>query len=117
MHKDKRALVETLRHYKRHILGPIFTEAADTIEELLDKQTAKKPLNRTGWPKGGRDTAEGFCPCCGMLIFSTTPRYHSKHDYFCRDCGQKIDWSPEQEEQTEEVPCGDACDIKIDNHD
>lgn len=35
MHKDKRALVETLRHYKRHILGPLFTEAADTIEELL----------------------------------------------------------------------------------
>lgn len=44
MHKDKRALVETLRHYKRHILGPIFTEAADAIQELLDeKEEREKP--------------------------------------------------------------------------
>ena len=42
MHRDKRALVDTLRKYKRHILGPLFTEAADTIEELLDERDAKK---------------------------------------------------------------------------
>lgn len=42
MHKDKRALVETLRKYKRHILGPLFTEAADTIEELLDTVEMQK---------------------------------------------------------------------------
>lgn len=44
MYKDKRALVETLRHYKRHILGPLFTEAADTIEELLaEKEEYETP--------------------------------------------------------------------------
>ena len=37
MYKDKKALAETLRHYKRHILGPLFIEAADTIEELLEE--------------------------------------------------------------------------------
>lgn len=42
MHRDKRALVDTLRKYKRHILGPLFTEAADTIEELLDERDAQK---------------------------------------------------------------------------
>lgn len=42
MHKDKRALIETLRHYQRHILGPLFTEAADAIEELLDTVEAQQ---------------------------------------------------------------------------
>lgn len=41
MYKDKRALVETLRKYKKHILGPLFTEAADTIEVLLDEKESK----------------------------------------------------------------------------
>lgn len=41
MHKDKRALVETLRKYKKHILGPLFTESADTIEEMLDEKESK----------------------------------------------------------------------------
>lgn len=46
MHKDKRALVETLRHYKRHILGPLFMEAADTIEELLtEKEERETPAH------------------------------------------------------------------------
>ena len=35
VHKDKRALAATLRKYQRHILGPLFVEAADAIEELL----------------------------------------------------------------------------------
>lgn len=106
VHKDKRALAATLRKYQRHILGPLFVEAADAIEELLDKQTAKKPLNRSGWPEHGRETAEGFCPTCGMPIPCLSPRYYSKHDFYCRDCGQKIDWNPEQEDE----PC-EACRI------
>lgn len=42
MHKDKRALVVTLRKYQRHILGPLFVEAADAIEELLDTVEQQK---------------------------------------------------------------------------
>lgn len=42
MHKDKRALAATLRKYHRHILGPLFVEAADAIEELLDTVEAQK---------------------------------------------------------------------------
>ena len=36
-YKDKHALAETLRKYKEHILGALFQEAADTIDELLDQ--------------------------------------------------------------------------------
>ena len=37
MYKDKRALTATLRKYETHILGSLFTEAADTIDGLLDE--------------------------------------------------------------------------------
>jgi len=42
VHKDKRALAATLRKYQRHILGPLFVEAADAIDELLDTVEAQK---------------------------------------------------------------------------
>lgn len=42
VHKDKRALAATLRKYRRHILGPLFVEAADAIEELLDTVEQQK---------------------------------------------------------------------------
>ena len=42
MYKDKRALADTLRKYQRHILGPLFVEAADAIEELLDTVEVQK---------------------------------------------------------------------------
>lgn len=35
MDEKCRVLIEKLRKYKNHILGPIFVEAADIIEELL----------------------------------------------------------------------------------
>ena len=35
MYKDKHALAETLRKYEKHILGPLFVDAADAIDELL----------------------------------------------------------------------------------
>ena len=40
MYKDKRVLVAHLRSYKKHILGPLFFEAADAIEELLQERDA-----------------------------------------------------------------------------
>lgn len=42
MYKDKRALAATLRKYQRHILGPLFVEAAEAIEELLDTVEQQK---------------------------------------------------------------------------
>ena len=69
MYRDKHTLAETLRKYRRHILGPLFVEAADTIDELLDTVNEQK----------------------AQIIALTA--------------------------QTEEVPCGDACEIKTPTHD
>ena len=68
-------------------------EAIEMALAALRAREAKRPLRRSGWPKDGRDTAEGFCPTCGSPLACITPRYYIKYPYFCRDCGQRIDWS------------------------
>ena len=70
-------------------------EAHKMAISALEKREGKKPNNRSGWPGGARDTADGNCPVCGSLLICTIPRYYSKHEYYCRDCGQRIDWSGE----------------------
>ena len=70
-------------------------EAHRMAISALKKQDGKEPNNRSGWPADGRDTADGSCPVCGSPLFCITPRYYSKHEYYCRDCGQRIDWSNE----------------------
>lgn len=96
MHKDKRALIETLRHYKRHIPGPLFTEAADTIEELLaEKEEREKPahwINRTV-NNDPLDPAGLFrnrfeCSACGeWQTYGKTKR--------CPNCGKIMQEPPE----------------------
>ena len=96
MHKDKRALVETLRHYKRHILGPLFIEAADTIEELLaEKEERETPaywINRTV-NNGPLDPAGLFrnrfeCSACGEWQTYGETKY-------CPNCGKPMQNAPE----------------------
>lgn len=96
MHKDKRALVDTLRHYKRHILGLLFTESADTIEELLaEKEEREKPaywIKRTV-TNDPLDPAGLFrkrfeCSACGEW------QTHGETKY-CPNCGKPIRKAPE----------------------
>ncbi len=50
----------------------------------------KKPVNKTGFPQGNRDTCDGQCPNCMSNICNTTPR--SKRINYCKNCGQAIKW-------------------------
>ena len=125
MHKDKRALVETLRHYKRHILGPLFTEAAVTIEELLaEKEERETPaywISRTV-NNDPVDPAEIFrnrfecsacgewqtygktkrCPNCGKIMLEQ-PEAHD-----CHNCKHK-----DREDVRECQKCLDAGDFPL----
>lgn len=126
MHKDKRALVETLRHYKRHILGPLFTEAADTIEELLaEKEERETPaywilqddepnkLDPYGvfrkkfvcsacgnWHTYGKTKR---CPNCGKIMLNQPPEAHD-----CHNCKHK-----DREDVRECQKCLDAGDFPL----
>ena len=118
MHKDKKALVETLRHYKRHILGPLFTEADDTIEELLDekeeretpahwiKKTVNDPNDIAGWLRTRYECSAcgewqtygetKYCPNCGKLMQKApeaNDSHNCKHKYRedVRECQKCLD--------------------------
>ena len=70
--------------------------AIGTPEECraaVEKQTAKKPdYEGDGYADGHLVYDTWICPCCGK---------HYEVDYdnynYCPDCGQKLDWSDEDE--------------------
>lgn len=49
----------------------------EELEEVMEKQRAKKPTREYF------DGKHDCCPACGFLIYNT----------YCDECGQKIDWS------------------------
>ena len=70
--------------------------AIGTVEECraaVEKQKAKKPdFEGDGYADGYLVYDTWICPCCGK---------HYEVDYddydFCPNCGQKLDWSDENE--------------------
>lgn len=82
----------------RHIQTAVDIDpwAMELAVDALEKQIPKKPTNREGYPEGNRDTASGCCPECGLKQMVITPRYFAHHDWYCRDCGQAIDWGTEE---------------------
>lgn len=110
MYPSKKAFADTLRSYKRHILGPLFIEAADTIEALLAENEELKAKDscqlNTAAPKPGHwifmtveddpsDPAGLFqhrykCSVCGdWQTYGTTD--------FCPNCGAKMREEDEDE--------------------
>lgn len=70
--------------------------AMELAVDALQKQIPKKPTDRRGYPDGDSDTADGCCPECGLRQIVITPRYFAHHDWYCRDCGQAIDWGTDE---------------------
>lgn len=62
----------------------------ELMEKLVDKETPKKPvidLDEDGEPYLPRGVK--LCPVCDEYV-------HKKYnDYYCGNCGQKLDWSEE----------------------
>lgn len=82
--------IEVLKH-----ADPKIQESgiAEIILAAIEKEIPQKPMRREGWPDAGRDTVIGYCPRCSMNNICVTPRYYAVHPYYCRNCGQRIDWS------------------------
>lgn len=82
----------------RHIQTSVDVDpwAMELAVDALEKQIPKKPIDRKGYPDGDRDTADGYCPECGLRQIVITPRYFAHHDWYCRDCGQAIDWGTDE---------------------
>lgn len=83
--------VDLWEGYKR--LGTL-----EEVQEAVEKQQAKKPTyDGDGYaPDGSFIWDEWLCPCCGSRFEVDYDNY-----YYCPDCGQKLDWS--EEENDEEI--------------
>lgn len=65
----------------------------EECREAMEKQQAKKPTydGDEYAPDGSFIWDEWLCPCCGSRFEVDYDNY-----YYCPDCGQKLDWSEEE---------------------
>lgn len=72
----------------------------DNIEELVDKATPKKPIKHYY-----KSTSFIFvkhqsiytCPRCGNACLKHYTENERNENNYCYDCGQKLDWSDEND--------------------
>lgn len=66
----------------------------DSYEDLIDKATPKKPIERHYENEGEAPYIKYTCPNgCNLQLNPVTEKNHSYEDRYCRKCGQAIDWS------------------------
>ena len=70
---------------------PLYDEELEVVVEALEKQIAKKP--RKIEVEGYRYTDTYRCPTCEGNFSGTGIAY------YCYRCGQKLDWSVEDEQK------------------
>lgn len=67
----------------------IVNESYDTLQELVDKETPKKVIQFTSEITNSEEAYTFHtCPKCRMLL---------SNDIYCPKCGQKLDWSIDDE--------------------
>ena len=80
MYQSKKAFVETLRSYRKHILSPLFLEAADIIEELMAEVERKNDSCAIKTPGHWIFKAVDDDPQDPVCMF--------QHRYECSVCGK-----------------------------
>lgn len=74
------------------------TEAALCLQELIDKGTPKKILALHYEEEGEKPYIKYVCPNgCGVQLCRVTEKNNVYENIYCNRCGQKIDWSDEDE--------------------
>lgn len=76
---------EAIEALKKMNLKPThpFNEVRNKAVEALEKQIAKKPLDKTQ----EYDGEYGLCPCCEQIVADY------KEYKRCSECGQALNWS------------------------
>lgn len=75
----------TSKAFFDYVLPKQEQEAFDTLQELVDKETNKKPLKVTDYDLPPYKGDAIVCPHCHKPLGIAVIR--------CHTCGQKIDWS------------------------
>jgi len=58
------------------------------IKSAVAKQKAMKPTEFSTYNIDNKHYSEGHCPICGAFA--------NNDSYYCKHCGQKLDWSIEK---------------------
>lgn len=92
---------EALDYAKKHLDSKQDLERIGVLQELIDKESPKKPHEKYYQIICGVDDTMNFidyhCPSCGKKVVSDIVNY--KEYRHCYHCGQAIDWSDEDVEQ------------------
>ncbi len=80
---------EALNNVKRVYIESDHYDEEDIrlLQELVDKATPKKPIEKELWHGG----IASKCPECGYCLTNSMLPCDTQYK-FCPDCGQKIDW-------------------------
>lgn len=101
---------EALDYAKKHLDSKQDLERIGVLQELIDKESPKKPHEKYYQIICGVDDImncidyhdtmnfiDYHCPSCGKKVVSDIVNY--KEYRHCYHCGQAIDWSDEDDEQ------------------
>ena len=96
-------LEELIRDRESFMVGDYDKDIYDRDKETLRAARAivKKEIPRkiTSWTGGSYISTKAHCPYCNRGIKTK----HKKHWKYCPNCGQALDWSDENEEDTDAV--------------
>lgn len=80
---------EALDFAKKHLDSKHDLKKVEVLQELVDKATPKKPINRINYRT---DINAYYCPNCNGFICNYYDKDNECDDYCC-NCGQALDWS------------------------
>lgn len=92
---------EALDYAKKHLDSKQDLERIGVLQELINKESPKKPHEKYYQIICGVDDTmnciDYHCPNCGKKVVSDIVNYKYKEYRYCYYCGQAIDWSDEDE--------------------
>lgn len=69
----------------------------DLIKRLVDKATPKKVKKIEAEIRNDTNYTH-YCTACGNFVGTVTMDLYIEYDSYCCTCGQKLDWSDEDDE-------------------
>lgn len=84
-------LLQKLKEDNSELGSIIIVESVNVLEELVVRDTPDKPL----LVETSTDNVHHYeCLYCGATInIGGSVAYNKKFNIFCRECGQRLDWS------------------------
>jgi hypothetical protein len=88
--------IEKLRYLPTPMFNNEIDEAKRMAIKTLEKQIPKKPFKTMDENNPYYKYMPWCCPCCKETLYEDT-EWGNQEFAYCTDCGQKLDWSDEDD--------------------